>query len=926
MATEFGLSEALLEDEPAATLDAADKDAPLREDIRLLGRLLGETVLVQEGGEIFEVIERIRRTAIRFHRDMDEGARHELEAILRRLSRHGAIQTIRAFSYFSHLANVAEDQHHVRRTRARRASASRPREGTIALALERLAAAGVSGAGLMATLETALVSPVLTAHPTEVRRRSTLDREREIAALLARRDEARLPEERAETDLALRRAILTLWQTSILRRSRLGVEDEVRNGLAYFDYTFLAEVPRLYADMEDALEAVQLGAGRPVPTFFRIGSWIGGDRDGHPFVVAETLRNAFAQQSARALAHYVDELTALSGELSLDERLVSVSPAVAELAEQSRNRSPHRAGEPYRRAIFGILARTEATRAALAGETSEGTPYSGADALAADLAAIDDSLVQHGSALLAGGRLRHLRRAVDVFGFHLATIDLRQNSDVHERVVADLLAKAGVVADYAALDEDGRVAILLAELSSPRLLASPFLAYGEETTRELSIVHEAAASLRRLGPRAIENYVISKAATVSDVLEVALLLKEAGLMRPDEPSVALNIVPLFETIDDLQRSREVVGALLEIPLYRALLASRGGMQEVMLGYSDSNKDGGFLTSRWELYRAEIALLEACRAAGVRLRLFHGRGGSVGRGGGPSYEAILAQPLGTVGGSIRVTEQGEVITGKYSNPELGRRNLEALAAATLEATFLPTDGAAEPAFVELMDDLSARAKAAYRALVYETDGFERYFRESTVIGEIANLNIGSRPAARKKSSAIEDLRAIPWVFSWSQCRLMLPGWYGFGAAVESVIAERGEPALATLQRMAAGWPFFTTLLSNMDMVLAKSDLAIASRYSELVGDRPLRDEIFGRIRREWETSVAQLLRITGQSALLASNPLLARSIRNRFPYIDPLNHLQVELLKRHRSGDTDDRVVHGINLTINGIAAGLRNSG
>jgi phosphoenolpyruvate carboxylase len=926
MSTEFGLSEALLEDEPVLEVaDAADKDAPLRADIRLLGRVLGETVRVQEGGEIFEVIERIRRTAIRFHRDEEEAARGELEAILRGLSRHGAIQTIRAFSYFSHLANVAEDQHHVRRTRVRRVSGpSRPREGSIALALERLHGAGVTGAELAGTLATALVSPVLTAHPTEVRRRSTLDREREIAALLAARDGVLLPEELAENDISLRRAVLTLWQTSILRRSRLGVADEVRNGLAYFDYTFLREVPRLYAEMEDALEAAQLGGGVPLPSFFRMGSWIGGDRDGHPFVIDETLRDAFAQQSARALSHYEGELTALSGELSLDERLVSVSPAVAELAALSRDQSPHRAGEPYRRAIFGILARLEATRATLAGEEAAGA-YAGPEALAADLSAIHDSLVANGSALLAGGRLRQLRRAVDVFGFHLATIDLRQNSDVHERVVADLLGKAGVATDYMAIGEAERVALLVEELSSPRLLASPFLAYEEETQKELAIVRAAAEARRRLGPLAIENYVISKAASVSDVLEVALILKEAGLMRPDEPSVALNIVPLFETIDDLQRSRDIVSALFSMPLYRALLDSRGGMQEVMLGYSDSNKDGGFLTSRWELWRAEVALVEVCRAAGVRLRLFHGRGGSVGRGGGPSYEAILAQPAGAVGGSIRVTEQGEVITGKYSNPELGRRNLEALAAATLEATFLPGEADADAAWVALMDDLSARAKSAYRALVYETDGFERYFREATVIGEIANLNIGSRPASRKKSSAIEDLRAIPWVFSWSQCRLMLPGWFGFGAAVSGVLDERPE-AMETLRSMAERWPFFTTLLSNMDMVLAKSDIAIASRYSELVGDKALREEIFGRIRQEWQRSVEMLLAITGQEALLAGNPLLARSIRNRFPYIDPLNHLQVELLKRHRAGDSDDRVVHGINLTINGIAAGLRNSG
>jgi phosphoenolpyruvate carboxylase len=367
--------------------------------------------------------------------------------------------------------------------------------------------------------------------------------------------------------------------------------------------------------------------------------------------------------------------------------------------------------------------------------------------------------------------------------------------------------------------------------------------------------------------------------------------------------------------------------LLELPEYRCLVASRGGVQEVMLGYSDSNKDGGFLTSGWELYRAEIALVEIFRRHGVRLRLFHGRGGSVGRGGGPSYQAILAQPGGAVQGAIRVTEQGEVIAGKYANPEVGRRNLETLAAATFEATMLQPDKAApREDYLAAMEELSEHAYRAYRNLVYETDGFERYFWEATVIAEIATLNIGSRPASRKKSTRIEDLRAIPWVFSWAQCRLMLPGWYGFGSAVREYLARHGDDGMALLQGMYREWPFFEALLSNMDMVLAKSDIAIASRYTTLVGDAALREAIFPRLRAEWRQSIEALLAITGQQVLLERNPLLARSIRNRFPYLDPLNHVQVELLKRHRAGDADTHVTEAIHLTINGIAAGLRNSG
>jgi phosphoenolpyruvate carboxylase len=438
---------------------------------------------------------------------------------------------------------------------------------------------------------------------------------------------------------------------------------------------------------------------------------------------------------------------------------------------------------------------------------------------------------------------------------------------------------------------------------------------------------EAASVHRRFGAEALPHYVISKAASPSDVLEVAVLLRECGLFRPAAGALALDIVPLFETIADLQAAPEIMEALFAEPAYRAVLKGRGDTQEVMLGYSDSNKDGGFLTSGWELYRAETALVDVFRRHGVRLKLFHGRGGSVGRGGGPSYEAILAQPGGAVQGAIRITEQGEVIAAKYGNPELGLRNLEVLAAATLEATLLSAPGdAPDPAFPKAMQELSDAAFRAYRALVYETEGFETYFRQSTVISEIASLNIGSRPSSRTASQKIEDLRAIPWVFSWAQCRLMLPGWYGFGAAVSAYRAAHGEEGMARLAAMARDWPFFRTLISNMDMVLAKTNIAIASRYAELVTARGLRETIFTRLKTELDASIAGVLELTGQAELLAQNPTLGRSIRNRFPYLDPLNHVQVELLKRHRAGDEDARVVTGIHLTINGIAAGLRNSG
>jgi len=913
--------------------EATDKDLPLKEDIRLLGRLLGDTVREQEGAGAFEIVERIRRSSVAFHRDNDAAARAELEGMLDALSTDETMMVVRAYSYFSHLANLAEDLHHIRRSRAHRIAGSAPREGSLPFALDRAGGAGVAPAALARFFDEALIVPVLTAHPTEVQRKSVLDTERKIAGRLEHRDRTLLtPEEREANDEAVRRHVLALWQTRMLRRQRLAVIDEVANGLAFYDHTFLLELPRLYASLEDELARRDAGAVHELPPFLRMGSWIGGDRDGNPYVTADVLRRALRMQSARIFTWYLEQLHELGADIPGATTVIDVSGELLDLAGRSPDPHPQRADEPYRRALTGLYARIAATAReldhleAMRHAVGEAAPYASADEFAADLDTIHRSLCEHNSALLARGRLRHLRRAVGVFGFHLASVDLRQNSEVHERVVAELFAAARPGVDYLALDEEARVAALTDELATARLLSSPFVDYSDETRGELEISRAAAEVRRRYGDASIVNYVISKTDGVSDVLEVALLLREAGLLRPQDDRLDLNIVPLFETITDLRNASRVMDRLLSLPGYARFLPARDGTHEVMLGYSDSNKDGGFLTSGWELFKAERALVEVFARHGVRLRLFHGRGGSVGRGGGPTYQAVLAQPAGAVQGQIRVTEQGEVIAAKYGNPDIGRRNLETLVAATLEATLLPEHGGTpKAAYLEAMDALSEHAFRAYRKLVYETPGFERYFWESTVISEIADLNIGSRPASRKKSTAIEDLRAIPWVFSWAQCRLMLPGWYGFGTAVDTWLAEN-PGGLELLREMHRDWPFFATLLSNMDMVLAKTDLAIASRYAALVSDQALREEIFPRLRAEHRSTVQNLLSITRAGQLLQSNPLLARSIRNRFPYLDPLNHIQVELLRRYRSGDRDDRTKRGIHLTINGIAAGLRNSG
>jgi phosphoenolpyruvate carboxylase len=924
-----------------------DKDAPLKEDIRLLGRLLGDVLRDQEGEEVFSVVETIRQTAVRFRREADAGAAKELDGMLKILTREQTITVVRAFSYFSHLANIAEDQHHIRRRRAHLLAGSAPQRGSISYALGKLKESGVELDTVNKFFNEALISPVLTAHPTEVQRKSILDAEHDIARLLAARDLPQTPKEHASTLHMLKARIATLWQTRMLRYSKLTVADEIENSLSYYRITFLRELPALYDDIEHEIaERYEQPASAIDASYVQMGSWIGGDRDGNPNVNAGTMTHALERQATTILDFYLDEAHALGAELSVSTLMVACSPELQALADASPDTSAHRSDEPYRRALIGIYTRLASTARALGAtnilrkEVGHAEPYPCPADFVADLQVLIASLdANHGSEM-ARPRLTTLKRAAEIFGFHLASLDMRQSSDIHERVLAELFAKAGAHADYAALDEDAKVELLLAELAQPRLLYSPYIEYSDETDSELTIMRAAHDIRQRYGQRAIRNYIISHTEEVSDLLEVLVLQQETGLLRQNADGSRksdLMVIPLFETIPDLQRAGGIMEAFMALPLVKQLIAQRGQIQEVMLGYSDSNKDGGFLTSNWELYKAEIRLIDVFAKAGVKLRLFHGRGGTVGRGGGPSYEAILAQPKGTVNGQIRLTEQGEIIASKFSNAEIGRRNLELLVSATLEASLTPAPadachGEQLQKFESAMAEISELAYKAYRNLVYETPGFTDYFFAATPIAEIAELNLGSRPASRKSTRRIEDLRAIPWGFSWGQCRLLLPGWYGFGSAISSwITAGKKEERVAQLQAMHREWPFFATLLSNMDMVLAKTDIAIASRYAELVADVELRERIFKRICEEYSGTLARLEEITGTKERLAGNPLLARSITNRFPYLDPLNHLQVELIKRRRALASDPekaepRVNRGIHLSINGVAAGLRNTG
>ena len=934
---------------PPLKRNSRDNERPLVEDIRLLGRILGDVIREQEGAEIYELIEKIRKLSVSFRRDADHEADKALKKLLKNLPGDHAVSVIRGFTYFSHLANLAEDRHHIRR-RAIHERVGDTQEGSVEVALQRLRWAGITPKIISQTLAHSFVSPVLTAHPTEVQRQSILSAERDIAELLNERDEikaraaavnaakdALTPRELLANEQRMRARVMQLWQTRLLRFSKLTVADEIENSLSYYETTFLREIPKIYAALEDAL------GQQPVAPFLRMGQWIGGDRDGNPNVNAQTLQHALKRQAEVALRHYLTEVHYLGSELSLSAMLVDFPPAMKALAESSPDTNAHRVDEPYRRALTGIYARLAATLKNLTGgdaarhAVEPQNPYPSAQSFLSDLKIIEDSLKSHHAQALADQRLHPLIRAVEVFGFHLATVDLRQSSDQHEKVVAELLATSRITKNYASLDELGKRQLLMSLLNDARPLRVPGTTYSEHTQSELAIFEEALIARAAYGTEAIRHYIISHTETVSDLLEVLLLQKEVGLMRgtlDDQATVDLIVVPLFETIEDLRNSATIMREFYALPGVANLVQRSGAEQDIMLGYSDSNKDGGIFTSNWELYRAEVALVadfdRLANSHNIQLRMFHGRGGTVGRGGGPSYQAILAQPPGTVRGQIRLTEQGEVIGSKYANPEIGRRNLETLVAATLEATLLQPTKTAPRNFLETAAQLSQASMDAYRSLVYETPGFNDYFFGATPIREIAELNIGSRPASRKANQKIEDLRAIPWGFSWGQCRLTLPGWYGFGSAVEKFLDrptdKERKAALALLQKMVKQWPFFKTLLSNMDMVLAKSDLALASRYSELVTDVKLRKKVFMAIEAEWHRTADIMTLLTGEKHRLANNPALARSIRHRFPYIDPLHHLQVELIRRYREGKADERVQRGIHLSINGISAGLRNTG
>jgi phosphoenolpyruvate carboxylase len=891
----------------------------VRQNAGLLSDLLLEAIAYLEGDEAAALVETARTAA---YRDGADGDAPVLDHLFADLTNDQAVFLARAFASNSLLANIGEDVAGRRRHAEAAAGPGDDRPRTLVDAVRALQAGGKSDADIARTFAAMNVVPVLTAHPTEVRRRSMVDRETEITRLMALRRHHLPTDLDAEIRERLFREIALMWRTRLYRPERITVKDEIRNALSIVRTSILPAIIDLYGDW-----TAQIAHNAELAPLLKMGSWLGGDRDGHPGVNGQTLKLALSSQSRVILDWYASEVRKLWSNLAVSTAYTPVSDELIALAAQARDPSVHRIDEPYRLALELIFDRLSAVSqkltnqwVAFANGRTDVEPYAHPDAFVADLSVVIDSLERNGGERLVGTSLRTLVEVAKACGFHLMSLDLRQNADVHERTVHELFQRAGTSIRYLDLDEAGRCKVLIDELSHQRPLVSPFTAYGEETAKELATMEAAAQAVRDYGRGCLGAYVISKSATLSDILEPLVLLKQVGLVWGGAaPRASVKISPLFETIEDLEQGPRVLRQWLELPISRTILGDRP-VQEIMLGYSDSNKDGGYVASRRGVARGASALAFEADRMGVGLQLFHGRGGSVGRGGGPAAEAVLAQPAGTVQGRIRMTEQGEMIARRFGDQPTARRNLDGLAAAVLMASERPAVRP-DPRVEAAMTALAQASFEGYRALVYDDPAFEDFFWSATPIGEIVGLNIGSRPASRTASRKIEDLRAIPWVFSWSQARFMLPGWYGFASGV-----ERAGLSVQQLQDLAGDFDFFASLLSNMELALAQSHMGIAARYMALSQDPTNAERIFATIRREHEAAAGLALAVRGGTALLDNQPELAESVALAGLSVDPLNHLQLELLSRRRGGDQDEAVRLAIQLTVAGIAAGLRNTG
>ena len=915
----------------------------LARDVRLLGNALGDVLREQGGEALLQNVERIRALTkeARAQRGQD-AAEAELDALFGGMPFGQALPVLKAFTTYFQLVNLAEQKEIVRVNQRRAFKAGdKPRPESVRDAVQRLCESGVTADQMRALIGSLSIQLVFTAHPTEAKRRSVQEKLHRISDYLGRLEEpqtSRSDQERLELDITAE--IEILWQTDEVRQRRLSVLDEARNILFYFGETLFQVTPRLYADLEKALAQWYPGETFDIPVFLEYGSWVGGDRDGNPTITLEHTAEVLRLHRDRVLSLYIPAVRILSDRLSQSRHYVGVSEALEDSLAQDAERLPQVAAEaagrsptePYRRKCEFIWERLRRT------EAGDEGGYGSAAEFIADLETIRTSLEQNGGHYTARRALAPLLFQARLFGFHLARLDIREHKDKYLGALAAVLRDQGT--EWAALTETEKVALLEQEIGGRRPLVPTKLEFDDETNTTLGLFRLVSDRMEALGPAAVGSLILSMASDVSDVLAVLLLAKEARLADLQDGVDGwsrVDVVPLFETIEDLENAPDVIDTLLSNSLYRRNVSLRGGSQEVMVGYSDSNKDGGYLTANWKLYAAQARLATVAKRHGVTLRLFHGRGGAVGRGGGPAGKAILAQPPGSVQGRLKITEQGEVIAARYFDQDIAYRNLEQIVHAVLMASAEQGAGAGEtpPEWAQVMEEVSDTAFRAYRALVYDDPHFVRFFQEATPVGELAQLNIGSRPPKRTASDRIEDLRAIPWVFSWMQSRYTLPGWYGVGAALAGY-ADKSPEHLMRLREMYRRWPFFTTMLDNSQMSLAKADMDIAARYARLVGDQKMAQRIYQTIAAEFERSVAIICRITDQDALLDNQPVLQKSIRLRNPYVDPLSFLQVELLRRLRAlppeGDSEELKAQrrdlraAVLLSINGVAAGVKNTG
>jgi phosphoenolpyruvate carboxylase len=913
------------------------KDEPLRREINLLGRILGQVLIEQEGRELFETEEEVRLLCKRLRCGYDPALDERLRRKIDGLDDEQLRKIVRAFSVYFQLVNIAERYHRIRRRRQYESSPSNPpQRGSLASALSRLAKEGIGAERLRELLGEMSVGLVLTAHPTEAMRRSIRHKHVAIGEMLESLESGTLTwKERRRLEERLAEEVTLLWQTDELRVRRPEVTQEIERTLLFFENPLISATLDVYRELEDEL-ARRFGEDAPeLGRVLEFGSWVGGDQDGNPFVKPGTLSAALGLHRELILKRHRGSVLSLVDHISQSARLVRVSEELLASVERDERLMPEAAeryrgldpSEIYRRKLLFVAERLRRT----IGDPGSPAAYPGVADYVEDLSVVRRSLIEHGGERIAAGGLRDVIRQAEVFGFHLAKLDVRQESSRILETIAELVG-AAIGGDLIKMGEDERASLLRRLIVGSATLNPDGLS---DESREVLETFERIQQAREAFSEApVETFILSMAHQASDVISVQLLASRVGLLEVDENGRCtenhLRITPLFETIDDLERAPEVLGRLLDDPFYRSCLRQMGDLQEIMLGYSDSGKDAGYVTSNWALYKAQLALCRVAQEHGVRLQLFHGRGGSAGRGGGPSYQAITAQPPGTLDGRIRITEQGEVISFKYSMRGLARRNLDTVLAAVLEgaANTGGDDDQPESRWVTAMEELSDRARATYRALVYEDEGFLGFFSGASPIGEISMLNIGSRPARRVENPEVESLRAIPWVFAWTQNRFLLPSWYGAGTALGGYAREDG--GLDTLQVMYERWPFFRTLIDFMQMTLAKSDLRIAETYTSLVEDPETRDRLWRRISDEHAACVDALLRITGNENLLDDSPVLQRSIRLRNPYVDPLSYVQVSLLRRLRElpEDSPERepTLNTLLLTISGISSGMLNTG